>query len=147
MGIPIRLSCISIIAALPAVLPAQGIKSPEVLSDGKVIFRVLAPKASEVLLSGDWMGPQPPVTMNRSQEGVWSVTAGPLEPNFYSYGFVIDGLRAADPACRCTFASGGRFASSSFTISGPAPEPWETRMWLAERSIRGSTIRRGLRNV
>ena len=43
--------------------------SPEVLPDGRVITRLWAPSATEVLLSGDWMGPQPAVTLVKDSSG------------------------------------------------------------------------------
>ncbi len=121
-----------ILAVASTALIAQNprppaITSPELLADGRVIFRIWAPKAAEVQLSGDWMGPQPPTPLAKSEDGVWTVTAGPLPPNIYSYGFLVDGVRASDPACRCTLASARRFASSTFTVAGPAAQAWEPR--------------------
>ena len=70
--------------------------SPEVHSDRKVRFRVQAPKATEVTVRGDWMegGPE---KLNKDDNGVWSVTVGPLAPDFYSYAFTIDGVKTLDP--------------------------------------------------
>jgi enterochelin esterase family protein len=71
------------------------------------------------------MGPQPPALLEKTQDGVWSISVGPLAPNMYTYGFLVDGVRASDPSCRCTIASADRFASSRFTIPGSPPKPWE----------------------
>jgi Carbohydrate-binding module 48 (Isoamylase N-terminal domain)/Putative esterase len=103
------------------------IVSPELHDDRRVTLRLWAPRAGEVQLSGDWMYRQPPVPLTRDEAGTWTVTVGPLEPNLYTYGFVVDGVRAADPACRCTLASAGRFASSRFLVRGADPAPWEER--------------------
>jgi enterochelin esterase family protein len=73
------------------------------------------------------MGPTPPATLSKDEGGVWSVTLGPFEPNIYTYGFLIDGVRASDPACRCTLAWAGRMASSKFIVAGAASNPWEDR--------------------
>ena len=99
--------------------------SPEVLPDRSVILRLWAPQASEVKLSGNWMGPQPPVALTKADDGVWSVTVPPLEPNIYSYGFMVDGVRTTDPSCRCSFTSASRFSDSSFTVPGNPPRAWE----------------------
>ena len=69
--------------------------SPEILGDGKVTFRIRAPKASEVKVSGEWSGDSTDLT--RDDEGIWSATIGPLQPELYGYAFLIDGLRIADP--------------------------------------------------
>ena len=101
--------------------------SPEVLPDGRVITRLWAPAATEVLLSGDWMGPQPAVTLVKDSSGVWTATVGPLEPNLYSYAFIVNGVRADDPVCRCSFTAAERFASSRFTVPAATPQPWMER--------------------
>ena len=77
--------------------PNDTLISPEVLSDRRVIFRIYAPKASEVTLRGDWMETLEPVKLAEDEQGVWSVTVGPLLPDFYSYSFNVDGVRTLDP--------------------------------------------------
>ena len=115
----------SVVLARQAQPPA--INSPEVMADGRVVFRLWAPKANDVQLSGDWMGPTPPAALSKGEGGVWNVTLGPFEPNIYTYGFLVDGVRASDPACRCTLTSAGRFASSKFTVTGSTSNPWDDR--------------------
>lgn len=56
------------------------LQSPEVSSDHHVTFRIFAPKASEVTLTGDWLGATPAAKLSRDELGVWSVTLGPFEP-------------------------------------------------------------------
>lgn len=99
--------------------------SPEVMPDRSVIFRYWAAQASEVKLSGNWMGPQPPVSLTKADEGVWTVTVPPLEPNIYSYAFIVDGVRTTDPSCRCNFTSASRFSDSSFIVPGRPSRAWE----------------------
>ncbi len=82
------------IAAPPAVT------SPQVLPDNRVTFRIYAPDAGEVYIEGDWMwqglgdGGQP----TQDEQGVWSLTVGPLPPDFYTYTFSVDGVSILDPA-------------------------------------------------
>jgi enterochelin esterase family protein len=68
---------------------------PEVSPDRRVTFRVVAPKASEVLLSGEFMKGTKP--LEKDATGVWSVTVGPLEPEIYYYNLTIDGVKTIDP--------------------------------------------------
>jgi enterochelin esterase family protein len=78
-----------------AQAPQPATTSPEVHADRKVTFRVAAPKASEVTFTGDWLnGPQ---KMEKTADGTWSLTVGPLAPSSYIYNFTIDGLAVADP--------------------------------------------------
>jgi len=69
--------------------------SPEISADHRVTFRLLAPKASEVLVSGEFLAASRALT--KDANGLWSVTVGPIEPEIYYYNFTIDGVRALDP--------------------------------------------------
>lgn len=73
----------------------SGIDSPAVAADGRVTFRLRAPEAQAVTVSGDFGNDAP---MTRGDDGVWSVTVGPLEPEMYVYYFVVDGVRTVDPS-------------------------------------------------
>jgi enterochelin esterase-like enzyme len=69
--------------------------SPQVLPDGRVTFRILAPKAESVAVQGLRHLPVQP--MARDAAGLWSVTVGPLAPDIYSYTLSIDGATVTDP--------------------------------------------------
>jgi enterochelin esterase family protein len=108
-------------AAARAQQPAP-VVSPEVLPDGRVIFRILAPQAQQVRLNaGDIpasslipAGTAPPApavpgqppqqaappqpVFVRNDRGVWETTVGPVPPGAFRYTFVIDGVRTIDPA-------------------------------------------------
>jgi enterochelin esterase-like enzyme len=72
-----------------------GITSPEVASDRRVTFRLRAPDAKAVTVSGDFGND---AEMRRSNDGIWSVTVGPLDPEMYVYYFTVDGVRLTDPS-------------------------------------------------
>jgi enterochelin esterase family protein len=74
--------------------PAQ--PSPEVGTEHKVTFRIQAPKASEVTLRGDWMSGAPE-KLTKDDSGLWSLTVGPLTPDYYSYSLTVDGVKTLDP--------------------------------------------------
>lgn len=74
--------------------PNDTLKSTEVDAEGKVTFRIYAPKASDVSLAGDF-GTGGKLT--KDDKGVWSITVGPLTPDFYTYTFNVDGVRTIDP--------------------------------------------------
>ena len=73
---------------------APALVSPSV-ADGKVTFRLRAPAAKSVTVSGDF-GPDTPLV--RDASGVWSVTLGPLKADEYVYYFTVDGVRLTDPS-------------------------------------------------
>jgi enterochelin esterase-like enzyme len=85
-------------------------RSPEILSDGQVVFRLLAPTSTSVTLGGDFpIGTN--VAMTKDDKGVWSVTVGPLKADFYSYFFTVDGVRTLDWRNVSVMRDGARYAS------------------------------------
>ena len=81
---------------------SANLNSPDVHDDGTVTFRLRAPAAKEVLLSGVAVltalkksGQGVPFT--KGEDGVWSLTVGPLKPDMYAYHLLVDGVRMADP--------------------------------------------------
>jgi len=66
--------------------PATKVRSPEVFGDGWVTFRLLAPKATEVLVRGNW-DRSGFAAMRKEESGVWSVTTPPLQPELWAYTF------------------------------------------------------------
>jgi enterochelin esterase-like enzyme len=105
-------------SAAPAAAPAardvpprrgpQGpqVVSPEVLTDRRVIFRILAPKAQVVRLSGsDIPANNQGAVMSKGTNDVWEVTLGPIEPGAYRYNFNVDGVAVIDPRNAATSES------------------------------------------
>ena len=70
------------------------VTSPEVATDRRVTFRLLAPEAKAVTVSGDFGSD---AGMRKGEDGVWSVTVGPLDPEMHVYYFTVDGVRLTDP--------------------------------------------------
>jgi enterochelin esterase-like enzyme len=72
--------------------------SPEVSAEKKITFRVHAPKAEAVRLTGsDIPGTGPGVQMKKGDNGVWEAAVGPVPPGAYRYNFNVDGLAVIDP--------------------------------------------------
>lgn len=71
------------------------IVSPEIHENNTVTFRLHAPNAKEVKISGDWI--QQPIAMSKDNKGLWSYTTEPLISNLYSYSFWVDSLKTDDP--------------------------------------------------
>src|SRR4051812_1485347 len=72
--------------------PNDTLTSPKVLGDKRVIIQIYAPKASEVLVSGDFTPGNKPLALTKNDVGVWSVSAGPLKPDYYTYTLTVDGV-------------------------------------------------------
>jgi enterochelin esterase-like enzyme len=86
--------------------PAAPVVSPEVLTDRRVVFRIRAPQAQTVRLTGSDIpalagggasGPPAAGQMTKDETGVWAVTLGPIDPGAYRYNFNVDGVTVIDP--------------------------------------------------
>jgi enterochelin esterase family protein len=64
-------------------------------ADRSVTFRFRAPNATQVTVNGELDGQPHPMT--KGEDGVWTVTVGPLAPDIYTYSFNVDGITALDP--------------------------------------------------
>ncbi|MEP6963372.1 MAG: alpha/beta hydrolase-fold protein, partial [Acidobacteriota bacterium] len=74
---------------------AAQVRSPEIHPDRSVTFRVAAPKASEVVLTGEFaVGPQ---KMTKDPQGLWTLTVPPVDPDLYEYEISVDGINSIDP--------------------------------------------------
>ena len=112
--------------ALPTDSADSKVASPEVAPDHKVTFRLLAPGAQRVRITGDFA--LNGVAMNKDADGVWSFTTDPLKPSIYGYSFNVDGVRIVDPGN--LYASAGATHLKSYVeVPGDKdhPEAWEMR--------------------
>jgi len=82
--------------AQQALFSRNVVKSPEINADNTVTFRLHAPKAITVQLTGDCVDGV--VSMKEDSLGVWSYTTPKLEPELYSYSFIVNGMRMLDPS-------------------------------------------------
>lgn len=102
----------------PATNPPPVFQSTEVHKDNRVTFRYFAPDAKAVKLNTQLVaGVQP---MTKEANSVWSVTLGPVKPDMYSYHFVVDGVRVADPRNSAIFPNEA-FQNSIVEITGNTP--------------------------
>ena len=98
------------------------IVSPEVVSDGHVTFRFLAPNAQKVEVAIE--GQTTPVPMQKDAQGVWSVTVGPYQPDIYGYSIIADGVPLIDPNNQL-MKPNLLFTQSAFHVPGPPSTSWE----------------------
>ena len=64
--------------------------------------------------------------MTRDEQGVWSATAGPLEPGLAIYTFTVDGVTTPDPI-NPRIKLRARTSASLVDVPGRPPELWEAR--------------------
>ncbi|HWN94517.1 MAG TPA: alpha/beta hydrolase-fold protein, partial [Methylomirabilota bacterium] len=84
------------------------VKSPEVMADRRVAFRILAAQAAAVRLgAGDIQGLGQSTQLTKGSNGVWEIVVGPVEPGAYRYNFSVDGVTVIDPRNPATSESNG----------------------------------------
>ena len=79
------------------------INSPEVHDDQTITFRVKAPDAQKVELNPGAINTalgkgREPIPFTKGEDGVWTLTIGPLPPDMYAYHLRVDGVQMADPS-------------------------------------------------
>lgn len=97
--------------AQQALWGGSQIVSPEIHPDKTVTFRIAAPNADSVQVTGDFLPTvkmQTPfgefdapgrADMTKADGGVWEYTTpAPLAPELYSYTMLVDGLKINDPS-------------------------------------------------
>lgn len=100
----------SSLKAQEALFRAQNIISPEVNEDKTVTFRLFAPNATAVQVTGDFLPtvkmetPRGPMDgpgkaeLTKGENGVWEFKSQPLGPELYNYSFIVDGFNTTDPS-------------------------------------------------
>ncbi len=95
--------------AQQALWGGEDIKSPEIHDDNTVTFRLKAPNADTVRITGDFLPTEKMKTqwgefdvpgkalLTKDDKGVWSFTSAPLESELYGYSFILDGFSTTDP--------------------------------------------------
>ena len=120
------LSVLAIIAVLiPAMAqPQRGGRpagpssaSPIVNPDNTVTFNLNAPEAKSVIISAQFA---PKTEMQRRDDGVWTITLGPVAPDIYPYCFEVDGIAVMDPQNPDWFPNEG-FKNSMVDVRGSQP--------------------------
>lgn len=98
------------VQAQEALFRAQNIISPEIHADNSVSFRLHAPNAQAVQITGDFLPtikmetPRGPMDgpgkadLTKGENGVWEYKTQPLGPELYNYSFIIDGFSTTDPS-------------------------------------------------
>ncbi|SDD72375.1 enterochelin esterase [Dyadobacter soli] len=104
--------------------------SPEVKDDHTITFRLKAPDAQTVELTG---GPillalknKGNIPFKKDNDGLWTLTVGPVTPNIYVYRFLVDGVAVADPNNTLTGTS-NQPGYSNLVVHGSGPAYYDAR--------------------
>ncbi len=118
---------------ITAILSAQGppapVHSPEVHPDRTITFRLRAPQAALVEITGEVVRGKGPQPMTKGSDGVWSITIGPLSPEIWIYNFRVQGVELPDPSNISLMprAAGAAAVSSFVEVPGDRPAFYDAR--------------------
>lgn len=129
----------------PYGLANRTLRSPEVLPDGSVTFRLVAPKAAQVLVQGDWPGGRD-LAMTKDAAGLWSATTGPLQAEVWTYTIEVDGVPALDPRNYNVLRDGTRYmnwvlvhgAASDLYVARQVPHGSVTMTWFRSTNLKAA---------
>ncbi len=128
-------------AATGAGRGGRGMAAPqppayEVQPDRTVVFKIRAPQATSVRLNGDFLQAPPAAPgappapsgkeMTKGEDGVWSVTVGPLHPAVYNYTLSVDGVGNIDPH-NPMVKRGDRSSETMFEVPGDKPAAYDVQ--------------------
>src|SRR5437879_480148 len=84
----------------PAPSNQPGKLYPQVNSEGRARFRIVAPQAQSVRVP-EWGG----ITLTKGEDGAWVGTTRPLDEGFHYYRINIDGADVPDPGSKFFFGA------------------------------------------
>ncbi len=116
-----KLAATLIALNMAACALAQPVTSPHVAPDGRVTFRLWAPRATSVQVHCEGVKAS---RMKKNDAGVWSLTTEPLQPDIYAYSFTVDGVKTLDPR-NPLIKYNLLNIDSQVHVPGPASLPWE----------------------
>jgi enterochelin esterase-like enzyme len=118
-----------IAVTLAAQGPPAPVRSPEVHADRTVTFRLRAPQAVLVELTGEVVRGKGPQPMTKGSDGVWSLTVGPLAPEIWIYNFRVQAVELPDPSNISLMprAAGAAAVSSFVEVPGDKPAFYDAR--------------------
>jgi enterochelin esterase family protein len=101
--------------------------SPQVNADRTVTVRVLAPKATEITVTGEILNGAQPKPMTKGDDGIWTAALGPLPPDVYTYAFNIDGVNTTDPRNPWVKLVSGTGLASQVEVQGDGPQYYDSK--------------------
>ncbi len=127
--------------------------SPEVRDDRTVTFRLKAPEAKQVMLTGGpillALSAKNPIPFKKETDSLWTLTVGPVKPDIYVYKFVIDGVTVPDPNNTLT-GFNDQPGYSNLVVPGDGPAYYDAKPvphGAVTRHIYHSTVLNGEREM
>src|SRR4051794_24270202 len=101
--------------------------SPQVQADRTVTVRLLAPKATEITVTGELLNGAPPKAMTKGDDGIWTATLGPVPADVYTYAFNVDGVNTPDPRNPWVKLVSGTGLASQVEVPGDGAQYYDAK--------------------
>src|SRR5688572_29402646 len=101
--------------------------SPEVNADRTVTLRLLAPKATQVMVTGELVNGAQPPAMTKGDDGIWTVTMPAVPADIYTYAFNIDGVNTPDPRNPWVKLVSATGLASQVQVPGDGLQFWDSK--------------------
>ena len=101
--------------------------SPEVNADRTVILRLLAPKATQMNVTGELLIGAQPAPMTKGDDGIWTITMPAVPPDVYTYAFSVDGVNTPDPRNPWVKLVSATGLASQVEVPGEGPQFWDSK--------------------
>ncbi|MGC4035182.1 MAG: alpha/beta hydrolase-fold protein [Chitinophagaceae bacterium] len=95
--------------------------APVVQKDGTILFKLRAPAAKQVFIKLE----NTAIPMQKNKNGVWSASSGKMEPDIYTYTYIVDSFSIVDPSNPLMRSSYSGTGPSLITVPANPAEPWE----------------------
>ncbi len=101
--------------------------SPQVNADRTVTVRLLAPKATDITITGELLNGSDPKAMTKGDDGIWTATLGPLPADVYTYAFSVDGVNTTDPRNPWVKLVSGTGLASQVEVPGDGAQYYDSK--------------------
>ena len=90
-------------------------------------MRLLAPKATQVKVTGELLNGAQPAPMTRGDDGIWTITMPAVPPDVYTYAFDVDGVNTPDPRNPWVKLVSGAGLASQVELPGDGLQFWDSK--------------------
>jgi enterochelin esterase-like enzyme len=129
----LKLITSALILLIPAIFSpimaqnkGKSVKSPEVLPDNSVVFRLFAPDAKTAKVTGTFMDLTSSIEMVKSDSGIFEAKSAPLPSDMYVYVYIVDGVRMLDPGNNIVVRDGS-YIESRLMIPGEKADLYDIK--------------------
>lgn len=117
--------------------------STDIQPDNSIIFRIKAPDAQKVEVSGTWPRALKNVIPMIKKDSIFEVKVGPMPSDMYEYEFIVDGIPTLDPNSSLVTRDGAWIQGALF-VPGTEADVYDTKnvphgtitsLWYSSPSI------------